>query len=62
MKKLKVAIISHGQSGRDIHGAYSRSEEGQALYGVVAVAETIDAKRTWLTRNWRAQNPIPVTR
>ena len=45
MKKLKVAIIGQGRSGRDIHGAYFRSEEGRALYDVVAVAETIDARR-----------------
>ncbi len=45
MKKLRVAIIGQGRSGRDIHGAYFRTEAGRVLYDVVAVAEKIDARR-----------------
>ena len=45
MKKLKVGIIGQGRSGRDIHGAFFRSDAGRALYEVAAVAELIPARR-----------------
>lgn len=43
MKKLNVAIIGQGRSGRDIHGAYFKSEKNE-LYQVVAIVEW-DAER-----------------
>ena len=45
MKKLNVAIIGQGRSGRDIHGRYFLSEAGKALYNVIAVADKIEARR-----------------
>ncbi len=45
MKKLNIAIIGQGRSGRDIHGAYFLTEEGQKLYNVVAVAEWNEKRR-----------------
>ncbi len=43
MKKLNVAIIGQGRSGRDIHGKYFK-ELGTELYNVVAVVDR-DARR-----------------
>ena len=45
MKKLRVGIIGQGRSGRDIHGAFFRTEEGREHYEVAAVAELIEARR-----------------
>ncbi|MBQ3134789.1 MAG: Gfo/Idh/MocA family oxidoreductase [Oscillospiraceae bacterium] len=39
MKKLNVAIIGQGRSGRGIHGAYFLKEAGQSMYNVVAVVD-----------------------
>ena len=44
MKKLKVAIIGQGRSGRDIHGAFLRSEEN-TLFDVVAIVDKDPARR-----------------
>lgn len=44
MKKLKVAIIGQGRSGRDIHGAYFKSEANK-LFEVVAVVDEIPLRR-----------------
>lgn len=44
MKKLRLAIIGQGRSGRDIHGAYLKSESN-TLYDVVAVVELDPARR-----------------
>ncbi len=46
MKKLNVAIIGQGRSGRDIHGAYLRSEAAKELYNVVAVVDRDGRCRT----------------
>lgn len=43
MKKLRMAIIGQGRSGRDIHGAFLRTEEN-TLFDVVAVVE-LEAER-----------------
>ena len=32
MKKLNVAIIGQGRSGRDIHGAFFKSEYNLRIY------------------------------
>ncbi len=44
MRKLRVAIIGQGRSGRDIHGAYFRSGLNDK-FEVVAVAEEIPDRR-----------------
>ena len=43
MKKLKLAIIGQGRSGRDIHGKFYKSEQNDVV-AVVAVVEA-DARR-----------------
>ena len=43
MKKLNVAVIGQGRSGRDIHGAFFRSESNE-IVNVVAVVE-LDPER-----------------
>jgi len=44
MKKLRIAIIGQGRSGRDIHGAFLKSE-ANTLFDVVAVVEFDPARR-----------------
>lgn len=44
MKKLNVAIIGQGRSGRDIHGAFFRSESND-LFNVVAVVDALPERR-----------------
>lgn len=44
MKKLKVAIIGQGRSGRDIHGAFFRSN-ANTKYEVVAVVDALEERR-----------------
>ena len=44
MKKLKLAIIGQGRSGRDIHGAFLRSEEN-TIFDVVAIVDKDAARR-----------------
>ena len=44
MKKLNVAIIGQGRSGRDIHGLYFKSEQN-TQYNVVAVVDAIAERR-----------------
>ena len=44
MKKLRAAIIGQGRSGRDIHGAFFRSDANDIIE-VAAVAELDDARR-----------------
>lgn len=43
MKKLNIALIGQGRSGRNIHGAFLKSEDN-TLYNVAAVVE-LDAER-----------------
>ena len=43
VKKLKLAIIGQGRSGRDIHGAFYKSEKND-LFDVAVVVEA-DARR-----------------
>lgn len=45
MKKLNVAIIGQGRSGRDIHGAYLLTEDGKKLFNVVAVVDYDEDRR-----------------
>lgn len=44
MKKLKVAIIGQGRSGRDIHGAFFCSELNEK-YEVIAVVDALEDRR-----------------
>ena len=44
MKKLNVAIIGQGRSGRDIHGEYLLNK-GKELYNVVAVVDALEIRR-----------------
>ena len=44
MKKLNVAIIGQGRSGRDIHGAFFKSENN-TKFNVVAVADALEERR-----------------
>lgn len=43
MERLRVAIIGQGRSGRDIHGAFFRTD--QRLFQVAAVVEELEARR-----------------
>ena len=45
MKKLRVAIIGQGRSGRDIHGAFFKNEISKDRFEVVAVVDAIDVRR-----------------
>ena len=44
MKLLNVAIIGQGRSGRDIHGAFFKSENNKK-YNVVAVVDMLEERR-----------------
>lgn len=44
MKKLNVAIIGQGRSGRDIHGAFFKSENN-TKFNVVAVVDALEERR-----------------
>ena len=44
MKKINVAIIGQGRSGRDIHGAFFRSANNDK-YNVVAVVDALEERR-----------------
>lgn len=50
-RKLKVAIIGQGRSGRDIHGAFLRSEYNKR-FEVVAVVDAIAERRTRAKEEW----------
>lgn len=45
MKRLNVAIIGQGRSGRGIHGTYFLTEEAKQLYNVVAIVDMDKARR-----------------
>lgn len=51
MKKLNVAIIGQGRSGRDIHGAFFRSEMNEK-YDVVAVVDALEERRERAAREY----------
>lgn len=44
MKKLNVAIIGHGRSGRNIHGSFFRSDLNEK-FNVVAVVDALEERR-----------------
>ena len=45
MKRLKIALIGQGRSGRDIHGEYFLKDEAKELFEVVAVVDKMAARR-----------------
>ncbi len=45
MRKLRVAIIGQGRSGRDIHGRFFRSPLNDGIIEVVAIAEALEDRR-----------------
>ncbi|MEA4831480.1 MAG: Gfo/Idh/MocA family oxidoreductase [Oscillospiraceae bacterium] len=50
MKKLNVAILGQGRSGRDIHGAFLQTNAGKEKFNLAAVVEW-DAQRREIARN-----------
>ena len=51
-KKLNVAIIGQGRSGRNIHGKYFLTDEAKELWNIVAVVERDDARRQRAVDLW----------
>ena len=51
MKKLNVAIIGQGRSGRDIHGAFFKSEYNEK-FNVIAVVDAIEERRIRAKEEW----------
>jgi len=51
MKKVRVAIIGQGRSGRDIHGKFLLSEENK-LFEVAAVVDAIEERRERAAREF----------
>ena len=51
MKKLNVAIIGQGRSGRDIHGLYFKSKDN-TNYNVVAVVDALEERRIRAKGEW----------
>ncbi len=51
MKKLNVAIIGQGRSGRDIHGKFFKSDLN-TKYNVVAVVDAIEERRVRAKEEW----------
>ena len=45
MKRLKIALLGQGRSGRDIHGEYFLKDEAKELFEVVAVVDKMEARR-----------------
>ena len=44
MNKLRIAIIGQGRSGRDIHGAFLKTEKAKEHFEVVAIVEEIPSR------------------
>lgn len=51
MKKLNVAIIGQGRSGRDIHGNFFHSE-ANTKYNVVAIVDALEERRIRAKEEW----------
>ena len=51
MKKLNVAIIGQGRSGRDIHGAFFKSEYNEK-FNVIAVVDALEERRIRAKEEW----------
>jgi len=51
LRKLKIAIIGQGRSGRDIHGLWLRSEEND-LFEVIAIVEEDASRRERAAQEW----------
>ena len=55
MKDTRIAIIGQGRSGRDIHGAFFKSESNE-FFEVAYVVERILQDASWRSKS------IPVAR
>jgi len=51
MKKLNIAIIGQGRSGRDIHGAFFRSD-ANTQFQVVAIVDALEKRRIRAAQEW----------
>lgn len=51
MKKLNIAIIGQGRSGRDIHGAFFKSDLN-TKYNVIAIVDTLEERRIRAKEEW----------
>ena len=56
MKKLRVAIIGQGRSGRDIHGAYLHTDKAKEKFQVAAVVDQLEDRRKRAEKEWN----VPV--
>lgn len=54
MKKLNIAIIGQGRSGRDIHGKYFKSSDN-TLFNVVAVVDWLENRRQLAAQEYGCQ-------
>ena len=61
MKKLNVAIIGQGRSGKDIHGKYFRSDDN-THYTVKYVVDADEFRRDVARRSTPVVRPSPATR
>ena len=60
MRKLNLAIIGQGRSGRDIHGLFYKSAQN-TKFNVCAVVEKDDYRREKQRKN-TAVRPFRITR
>lgn len=51
LRKVKLAIIGQGRSGRDIHGLWLRSEEND-LFEVIAIVDEDESRRVRAAEEW----------
>lgn len=52
MKKLNVAIIGQGRSGRDIHGLFLHTDEAKERFNVVAVVDELENRKERAAKEW----------
>ena len=52
MKKLNIAVIGQGRSGRDIHGAYLLTDKAKEKYNVVAIVDKMETRRVRALREF----------
>ncbi len=52
MKKMRIAIIGQGRSGRNIHGKYFHTEQAKEKIEVVAIVEMREDRRELAKKEW----------
>lgn len=52
MKKINIAIIGQGRSGRDIHGLYLHTDAAKEKYNVVAIVDAREDRRERAEKEW----------